>query len=472
MERHPSSRTPRALELAVAAHVVVLLVGVSWAFGGNADWVRTPIAAWASAGIALSIVAMAVPAVRNSAHPGTFRWAWPIIGLNVLVGASLMTTGFKTFTTESGAYSVPLAVAWWTPSAANPSVSAGALWLFDGIYFSCLNLALLVSRRRTLRFLATVLVVNTALLAVFGTAQKLAGSKGIYFGSVPSPQVMFFASFVYDNHWGAYCVLSLAVCAGLAIRYVGQSSGRGFFDGPSLSYAVAAFLVGLSVPLSGSRACSLLVLALGAAVLLKGSRRVAGSLRGSGLSRGFLAAAAFMLIVAAGLATWWVAGEVIGARAAKTKEQVSAMWSQGGVGSRTTLYHDTWRMARQRPLFGWGMGSFPSVFRLYNTQESRIDRIPVVYHDAHSDWLQSLAEIGFVGTLLIGGAAAYPAASLLKSPTPPFSYFPWVGCALVALYAWVEFPFGNVAVVLAWWFCAFSAAQYARLTLRRGERVP
>jgi hypothetical protein len=46
----------------------------------------------------------------------------------------------------------------------------------------------------------------------------------------------------------------------------------------------------------------------------------------------------------------------------------------------------------------------------------------------------------------------------------PIPYFLLSGCLLVALYSWVEFPFGNVAVTLAWWLCFFAAVQYARLT--------
>jgi O-antigen ligase len=159
-----------------------------------------------------------------------------------------------------------------------------------------------------------------------------------------------------------------------------------------------------------------------------------------------------------------VSGDVIQARAAKTEEQVAAMWARGGIGSRGVLYHDTWRMARQRILFGWGMGSYPVVFALYNSQESKLDRLPVIYHDAHSDWLQSVAELGLVGTALIGAAVAVPAAALRRLRVTTIPYFLLLGCVLVAAYAWVEFPFGNVAVVLAWWLCFFSAIQYSRLT--------
>jgi O-antigen ligase len=163
-------------------------------------------------------------------------------------------------------------------------------------------------------------------------------------------------------------------------------------------------------------------------------------------------------------ATWMVAGDAIRARAIKTRDQVSVMWAQRAIGSRSVLYRDTWSMARKRILFGWGMGSFPTVFALYNSQVSKVDRIPIVYHDAHSDWIQSVAEIGLAGTAMIGAAVLLPVLAVRRAKLTPIPFFLFFGALLTGLYAWIEFPFGNVAVVLAWWLCFFSAIQYLRLT--------
>jgi hypothetical protein len=43
-----------------------------------------------------------------------------------------------------------------------------------------------------------------------------------------------------------------------------------------------------------------------------------------------------------------------------------------------------------------------------------------------------------------------------------------LGCALVALYAWVEFPFANGAVMIAFWTVYFAALRYATLQYRSG----
>ena len=121
-------------------------------------------------------------------------------------------------------------------------------------------------------------------------------------------------------------------------------------------------------------------------------------------------------------------------------------------------------MARDRLAFGWGMGSYPVVFTFYNTQPAGADRLPHYYHDAHSDWLQGVAELGLAGTGLVGLLGLLPLLSLhgfRRSGPLPRSL--GAGCALVLLYAWVEFPFGSPAVVLAWWLCFFAAVRQGQL---------
>ncbi len=464
--RRPFSKT---LELAVAAHVIVFIVGVSWAFGGNADWVRTPISIWGSFGILLTLVCLAVQIPGGRSVRTAVLFMLPILALNGLVVTSCLTPGFRTLAFRNEMLMMPLAVDWWIPSSARAELSLRSLWLFDGIFFSCLNLVLAVGRRGTIRIVLAAAVGNAFALSVFGTVQKLVGSTGIYFGSVKSPQTMFFASFVYDNHWGAFIILMLGVCIGLVLRYAHGSKGGGFFRGPAFLGFVAAIVLGISIPFSGSRACTLLLAVMTLFALVQGVPRISHALRLSGVG---LKGASIGMAVAAMLAfagVWTVAGNVMEARVQKTKEQVAAMWAQGGIGSRSVLYHDTWRMARERMLFGWGMGSFPTVFMLFNTQESKIDRIPVVYHDAHSDWLQSVAELGLAGTALIGAAVAIPVFSVRRMRVSPLPFFLLVGCALTAAYAWIEFPFGNVAVVLGWWICFVCAVHYIRLTGQQEE---
>jgi O-antigen ligase len=122
-------------------------------------------------------------------------------------------------------------------------------------------------------------------------------------------------------------------------------------------------------------------------------------------------------------------------------------------------------MAAEKPWFGWGLESYARVFRIFNTQRTTevVFWIPF-YAEAHNDWLQSLAEVGFVGTGLLVLLGVVPLWGLgrraLNSLLPRYLL---TGCGLVLLYAWLEFPFANPAVVLLFCSCWYLAVRYLEL---------
>jgi O-antigen ligase len=133
--------------------------------------------------------------------------------------------------------------------------------------------------------------------------------------------------------------------------------------------------------------------------------------------------------------------------------------------SRLTLYQDTWRMARAKPWFGWGLESYAHVFRIFNTQRAAETWVWIpFYAEAHNDWLQSLAEVGFIGTgllvilfWLVLGSVGW---RRLKSS---MSRYLLGACGLLLLYGWVEFPFANPAVLLSFFAIFFCAVRHAAL---------
>jgi O-antigen ligase len=123
-------------------------------------------------------------------------------------------------------------------------------------------------------------------------------------------------------------------------------------------------------------------------------------------------------------------------------------------------------MAAEKPWFGWGLESYAHVFRIFNTQRAIETWVWIpFYAEAHNDWLQSLAEVGFVGTGLLGLMVLFPLISVpwrrVSSSLPRHLL---AGCALILLYAWVEFPFANPAVMISFWCCLYSAVRYAKLS--------
>jgi O-antigen ligase len=465
-----SSRSLTPLEMVTLVHVGVAVVFAAWAFGGNAAWSRTLLAWWGSLSVLIAGAALnARETHRDGARPALRRplcWLWPLALFNVLVVVSAFNPSFRQIASSTGPVLVRSGELAWLPSSARPGLALRALWLFDGIYLTCFNLALVIRQRRALRGLLLVLGASALALSIFGTLQKLAGADGLYFGLVKSPNPVFFASFIYHNHWGAFILLMIAACLGLVWHYSRRSGReyRNFWHSPAFVGLVLVFFLIATIPLSASRSSSLLAIMLLGGAFLHWTAQLVRGRREQHESALLPIVGAVLTLAVAGAAIYWLARPVIEKRFAQTQDQVAEMRALGSIGGRAILYRDTWRMARDQWWFGWGMGSFPTVFFTYNTQDVKLAGFPITYADAHSDWLQSVAEVGLIGTVLLGLHGVVPLLALRRcrfgSPLPGYLFG---GCGLILLYAWIEFPFGNPAVVLTWWLCFFIGVRYAQL---------
>jgi O-antigen ligase len=469
---HPATETLSRLERAVLAHVAIMVVFGAWAFGGGAEWVRVALAGWGALGVGLLLAWFKNRSHHAAPRLGPLVWLWPLALLNLLTVVACFSPSFRAIGFGGEPMLVKIDRPAWLPSSARPAAALFELGLFNALYLSAFNVLVIIRHRRALRGLLLLLSVNALLLAVFGTIQKLTGAQGLFFGRVPAPHDFFFSTFVYHNHWGSFALLMIAATLGLVWHYARRRDDRDSLHSPVFTWVLCALVLAAAVPLSGSRASSaLLLLLLGGSLWQLVAQIVRRRRRHRESVARPLAAVLAALTLAAG-AVWFVAGKSIEARAAKTREQVGAMRAEGTIGARAVLYRDTWHMARDRLWFGWGVASYPHVFQLYTTIRPNSDRLPIYYADAHSDWLQSLAERGIIGTTLLVLCALAPLAGLRwRDFGHPIARYLLAGCALVLLYAAVEFPFGNAVVVFTWWLCFFAALRFARLE-RRAERGP
>jgi O-antigen ligase len=230
---------------------------------------------------------------------------------------------------------------------------------------------------------------------------------------------------------------------------------------------VVIFFLAVTIPLCGSRSCSLLAILLLVAALIHGLVRIVSHRHEDGRAAFKPATALVLVALVAFVSLFTLARPSIESRINDSQNQLLQMRSEGSIGGRATLYRDTWRMACDRPWFGWGLGSYGTVFMRYNTQTSPVDRLPVYYQDAHSDWLQLFAETGAIGTILLLGFLLVPVFQLrqLRQITALPRYL-LGGCGLILLYAGIEFPFGNPAVTIAFWTCFFAAVRWAQIDQR------
>lgn len=458
------SLRPDLLVRAVLVHVSILLVVTTWAFGGQSPWARQFIAWWGTLGIALFVV-VAIQRRRPGELSPALRLLWPLWLFDALVIASCFNPGFRELTGDNGVVLVQGDPVRWLPTAAVPRLAARELWQLNGLVLSTASLFLVLRRRSQIRGLLFFIAGNAVALAIFGTFQQLARSDGLWFGSVRSPNDHFFATFIYHNHWGAFALMNIAVCVALLFHHYRDGHQRDTLHSPVPLGAVLTFLLAISIPLSTSRSCTVLGAgflagALGHLLVVVArerrglaGRRIAGILCAVGLA---VAAIGFL------------GRHVIAQRLHLTSTQLTRLAEEGTLTSRWVLYGDTWRMAAEKPWFGWGLESYGRVFPLFNTQRPVEAWFPTpVYREAHNDWLQALAEVGFVGTALLVLQVLVPlrvvAWRRVNSVVP---YYLLAGLGFIALYAWLEFPFANPAVVLT--FCAlfWCAVRYAQLDAR------
>lgn len=450
-------------------HFGSLLLFTTWAFGGQAPWVRTGIAWWGAVGVALFVADCWAREKTPDTHTWpAWRYLWPLWLYDLLVIVSCFNPGFNEVVIAGERSLVMGDPIPWLPSAALPGLAAKELWQFNVIVLSCFNLFLVLPGRRWVRRVLFLLAGNAVALAVFGTFQKLAHTDGLWFGLVHSPNVRFFSTFVYHNHWGAFTLLNTTVCLALLFHALHRGGTRDVWHSPVLLGAVVTLLLATSVPLSASRSCTALLGLLLTGALAHFLGRMIRRRRERGKSALLPVAGIVLAVLIAAAAVAYLSREVIAQRAHLTAEQLAHIAKEDTLNSRLTLYRDTWTMAAAKPWFGWGLESYAHVFRIFNTQRAAetVFWIPF-YAEAHNDWLQSLAETGFVGTSLLALMVLVPlGASPWRRCESAVPRYLLTGCALVLLYAWIEFPFANPAVMLS--FCAifFCALRYATLDLR------
>jgi O-antigen ligase len=465
-DKSPRSRRSSLLEKLVLAHFASLLLFTSWAFGGQAPWVREVIAVWGGVGVLLFGIAC-VQRNRLADQPSwpALRYLWPLWLYDLLVLASCFNPAFREVQVAGETSLVMADPVAWLPTAARPWLAWKELWQFNAIVLSSFNLFMVLSRRSAIRAMLFVLAGNAVVLAIFGTFQKLVGARGLWFGLVPSPNTRFFSTFIYHNHWGAFILLNTAICLALLFHAFRRGGTRDIWHSPVLMGAVVTLLLAASVPLSASRSCTILV-----ALLLLGAftHFLMRLVRRQRERRASVAGPVAAIIVSAGLAAvaiGYLGRGAMAPRLQQTALQLAPEARAATFGSRLQLYRDTWRMASEKPVFGWGLESYAHVFRIFNTQRTTetVFWIPF-YAEAHNDWLQSLAETGFVGTGLLLLLGWLPVRGRLRraldSPIPRYLL---TGCALTLAYAWLEFPFANPAVMMTFCGCWYLAARHLAL---------
>ena len=286
---------------------------------------------------------------------------------------------------------------------------AGVLFWFTSSILVCLSVQVFLQPRSAARF--------RRLFVIFGTAVCLldllqqASRTNQYFWLIPSRYHAVFGPFAYWNNFAQFVELLLPVTL-----WKGLGSPK-----PLVPYILCAALQIGSVVASGSRAGTALVtLELCAMIVLAFARHrnkalVLGGALAVLLSVLFIYAAGFDALIAK----------------VEQNDQLSV---------RRNIDRSSFAMVRARPLAGWGLDTYVSVYRMFALYDDG-----TFVNRAHNDWLQWAAEGGvfFSGAMLV---------VFIWSIRPAIRSGWGIGLIAVCLHALVDYPFARFGIC-GWYFC-------------------
>lgn len=231
-----------------------------------------------------------------------------------------------------------------------------------------------------------------------------------YFWLIPSRFPAVFGTFAYWNNFAQFVELLLPVTLWVAL---GSRT-------PDIRYMLLAAAQVGAVAMSGSRAGATLIVCELLAVL--------GLLFWRRRNRRLLYAA-FGTIALSALFVY----------SAGVSEVVHKLQAKDQLSVRRQINESSIAMIKERPLTGWGLNSYQSVYPMF----ARFDAGTYV-NRAHNDWLQWTAEGGipFAGLML---------AVFIWSIRPALRSVWGLGVIAVCLHALVDYPFARFGVC-GWYF--------------------
>jgi O-antigen ligase len=257
-------------------------------------------------------------------------------------------------------------------SAYRHDTISGAL-LYCAYAMLCFLSAQALQRSSQARTVAVILALYGFTIAALALLQGIAPNGKLFWVRQPSMGGAIYGPYVNHNHYAGLMEMLVPILLVLSLtRLVG--------DKERLASGVAAAIMVGTIFLSGSRGGMLAIfveLAFFAGVLLR--RRKA-----THIALGVVAFA----VVLVGLLTW-LGGKELTARVSSISTEARTELSGG---MRLSIDRDALRMFRNKPVLGWGLGTFPVVYPQYRSFYTNF-----FVNEAHNDYLQLLSEMGLLG---------------------------------------------------------------------------
>ncbi|MEC8243287.1 MAG: O-antigen ligase family protein [Verrucomicrobiota bacterium] len=305
------------------------------------------------------------------------------------------------------------------------------------------SFSLIILKLKLIKPTFWTLTASTGLLVLLGLyyrflylqGNSVEGSEILGLWQAPEPRISF-ASFTYKNHWSAYVILVLSICLCLFFQILKTKVFAFFRCKKSVLLLVFTIISVLSVFYSSSNSGLIFVfLFLLSSIVLLSLKKI---------SLKFIAPFVFISIFLASLSL--TQSMIID----RVKDLLS------GDSFRLNLWSDIVNQIQIKTFWGYGLDSYKTIngifqsteitsARVQNLQGAHQQYIPITIH-AHTDFLQILSEIGFIGSSLIIFPIIFGVVSLIFTNPSTKSNFTAIALNIILLYSIVDFPFRNIAV--------------------------
>jgi O-antigen ligase len=275
-------------------------------------------------------------------------------------------------------------------------------YLMLGIGYSLLFILIigLFHTRNRLTLLTATVVVSGTLQGFYGSLMTLSGIEWLFFVPKDSYFGVATGTFVNRNHLAGYLVMTLGVGIGLLLALRDGAPFRWtnlleMLMGPKARLRLGLVIMVIALVMTRSRMgntaffASLMI--LGALfILLNKENRLRNSL-----------ILASLIIIDVLVISQFFGLDKLKDRLVNTRvenvmdgEQIIARKNE----LRLDVFDYGWVQLMERPIFGFGAGSFESSFQRYPGPD-----VPLHYDHAHNDYLQFAIEYGLIGFVLLGG---------------------------------------------------------------------
>jgi len=256
--------------------------------------------------------------------------------------------------------------------SAYPHATMSLVFLYASYGMLCFLASQTLLRGSQARQAAGIFSLYGAAVACFALIQGISSNGKLYWLRQPRMGGWIYGPYVNHNHYAGLMEMLAPIPLVLSLTQLAPARVR------NLAAAAAAVMVG-TIFLSGSRGgmfaiiVELLILSL---FLVKQKRGLRDAI-GLGV---FLAIVAGLLL--------WIGGSDLSQRIAT----VGPSHPELSADIRVDINRDGWRMFLVRPILGWGLGTFPTVY-----PEFRSFYTNFFVNEAHNDYLQLLVEMGLLG---------------------------------------------------------------------------